>query len=255
MVVFAVAFQLAAVPARADKVDDLSRALMQDPSYKVRVQAALILGKLKDRRAVPTLIRALKDDNETVRGVAATSLGAIGDPSAIGPLEDAARDGNDFVQSQARKALAMLQGGGPTGPRPGAKYYLAVGFQGGKGGNQVEVVREALIQELPKLPAVTLSTGAGGEPNERLLASKKLQGYIVDGSIQRLTAGGGQVECDIKAYVATYPGKSIKMMTQAGATVGIGSGPAQELSGKRDCLQAAAEAIRDDVGKFLRTLE
>ena len=29
---------LAAVPASADKLDDLTRALIQDPSYKVRVQ-------------------------------------------------------------------------------------------------------------------------------------------------------------------------------------------------------------------------
>src|SRR5207302_2123704 len=60
-------------PARADKIDDLTRALMQDPSYKVRVQAALVLGKLNDRRAVPALMQALKDENESVRGVAATS--------------------------------------------------------------------------------------------------------------------------------------------------------------------------------------
>ena len=62
-------------PASADKIDDLTRALMQDPSYKVRVQAALVLGKLDDKRAVPALIQALHDENETVRGVAATSLG------------------------------------------------------------------------------------------------------------------------------------------------------------------------------------
>ncbi|MGZ3426598.1 MAG: HEAT repeat domain-containing protein, partial [Polyangia bacterium] len=72
--------------ASADKIDDLTRTLMQDASYKVRVQAALVLGKLNDRRAVPALIQALHDENETVRGVAATSLGRIGDKSASNAL-------------------------------------------------------------------------------------------------------------------------------------------------------------------------
>ena len=30
--------------ARADRIDDLTRSLLQDPSHKVRVQAALVLG-------------------------------------------------------------------------------------------------------------------------------------------------------------------------------------------------------------------
>ena len=45
------------------------------------------------------------------------------------------------------------------------------------------------------------------------------------------------------------------MMTQEGASLQIGSGASEEMSGKRDCLVAAVEAVRDDVGKFLRTQE
>src|SRR4051794_34450997 len=99
--------------ASADKIDDLTRALMQDSSYKVRVQAALVLGKLGDRRAVPALIQALKDENETVRGVAATSLGRLGDPRAADGLLKATNDGAEFVRAQAKKALELV-----AGPRP-----------------------------------------------------------------------------------------------------------------------------------------
>jgi hypothetical protein len=59
----------------------------------------------------------------------------------------------------------------------------------------------------------------------------------------------------LKAVVATFPEKSIKMMTQEGASLTAGSGPSEADSGKRDCLGAAVEAVRDDVGKFLRTQE
>ncbi len=127
------ALALLVQPAHADKIDDLTRALMQDPSYKVRVQAAIVLGKLADKRAVPALIQALRDENESVRGVAATSLGRIGDKSAANALLQATNDSSEFVRAQARKALEAVSSAPSVSlaPRAGAKFYLAVGFQGG----------------------------------------------------------------------------------------------------------------------------
>ena len=254
---------LAAAHASADKIDDLTRTLMQDPSYKVRVQAALVLGKLADRRAVPALMQALHDENETVRGVAATSLGRIGDKSSANALQVAATsDASDFVRSQARKALELVAGGGGTpvaAPRAGARFYVAIGFSGGGKANAeyTRLVREALAKELQSVSSVTLTVSGGGEPSRSLLASKHLQGFVVDGSIQRLSAtpAGGQqnIDCDLKAFVATFPDRSIKAMTQEGASLQTGSGPSEAESGKRDCLIAAAGAVKDDVEKFLRT--
>lgn len=248
----------------ADKVDDATRALLQDPSYKVRVQSALVLGKLADKRAVPALIQALHDDNEAVRAAAATSLGRLGDKSAANALLSATNDASEFVRTQAKKALELVSNAVPQvalpAARPGAKFYLSIGFQASKAGGPqyAEVVRSALAQELQKLPHVTLAV-AGGDTSERGLSSKHLQGYLVDGTIERLSssrAGGQQqIDCDLKAYVATYPGKSIKMMTTEGASLQTGSGPGEESSAKKDCLAAAVEAVREDVGKFLNTLE
>jgi hypothetical protein len=247
--------------AAADKIDDLTKSLLQDSSYKVRVQAALVLGKLKDRRAVPALKQALRDENATVRGTAAASLGLIGDPSARDALEGAAQDVDGFVKGQAQKALAALGAGGPkpsSGGGRGAKFYLAIGFSsGGKAGPEAaQMVRDALARELQKLPQVTLSIGAG-EPSASALQQRKLQGFMVDGTIQRLSAvmsgGGAQIDCDLKAFVATYPGKSIKMMTTEGAS--LQAGASERESAKRDCINAAAEAIRDDVEKYLKTVE
>jgi hypothetical protein len=253
-----------ATPARADKIDDLTRALMQDPSYKVRVQAALILGKINDKRAVPALIQALHDENETVRGVAATSLGRLGDKSAANALmQSSTNDSSDFVKAQARKALELVAGGGggpsrAPPPRAGARFYVAIDILGRADPQWARLVKEALQRELQKLPAVTL-TVADGTPSKALLSSRHLSGFIVDVNVQQLTAvpasGGQQIDCGLKAVVATFPEKSIKMMTQEGASLTAGSGPAEADSGKRDCLGAAAEAVRDDVGKFLRTQE
>jgi hypothetical protein len=264
---FVVALLLcAAAPASADRIDDLTHALMTDGSYKVRVQAALVLGKLNDRRAVPALMQALHDENETVRGVAATSLGRIGDKQSANALQMAAsNDASEFVRAQARKALEVVANGagGSTmaaaPPKAGARFYVAIDFSNsGKGGAEYgKLVREALAKELQKLPTVTLSVSGGGKPSGAILASKHLQGFVVDGTIQRLSAtpsGGSQtIDCDLKAFVATFPDRSIKMMTQEGASLQTGSGPGEEASGKHDCLVAAIEAVKDDVDKFLRT--
>lgn len=173
-------------------------------------------------------------------------------------------DSSEFVRSQARKALEIVAGGGggaiTAAPKSGARFYVAIDFSnGGKGGPEYgRLVREALAKELQKLPSVTLSvSGAGGPPSKAMLMSHRLQGFVVDGTIQRLSstnAGGAQqIDCDLKAFVATFPERSIKMMTQEGASLQTGSGPSEEMSGKRDCLVAAVEAVRDDVDKFLRT--
>lgn len=245
--------------AFADRVDDLARSLLQDPSYKVRVQAALVLGKLADARAVPALIQALKDPDESVRGVAATSLGKVGDASAQSALQAATRDPSDFVKNQAKASLEKLAAGSappPVAETKGARYFIAVGFAQGKSPEGLKLVRDSLTRELRKLPGVTLDVAGSESPTTSLLQQKKLDGYIVDGSIQRLSVsqsgGSATIDCDVKAFVATYPQKSIKVMTSAGASLQTGVSSVE--SGKRDCLAAASEALRDDVGKFLTTL-
>ena len=258
---------IAAAPASADKIDTLTRTLMQDPSYKVRVQAALVLGKLADRRAVPALMQALHDENETVRGVAATSLGRIGDRSAANALQVGGDQRQLRVRARpgAASALELVAGGGggvtAAPPRAGARFYVAIGFNGGgraAGPEYTRLVREALARELQKVSSVTLSVSGGGEPSRSLLASRHLQGFIVDGSIQRLSAtpAGGQqnIDCDLKAFVATFPDRSIKAMTQEGASLQTGSGA---VGGRQRQARLPGaprpRRFKDDVEKFLRT--
>ena len=47
--------------AQAPQIEDVEYSLVHDPSYKVRVDAALILGKLHQQHALPALIVASKD--------------------------------------------------------------------------------------------------------------------------------------------------------------------------------------------------
>lgn len=74
----------------------------------VRGRAALMLGKLKDTRAVSPLIRALEAPGFQTPLNAAQALGKIGDPRAIEPLILFADNSRDKTRDAALEALRLL---------------------------------------------------------------------------------------------------------------------------------------------------
>lgn len=107
----AMVFSSSAVLANEDKVAFLSSKLAEASSFKVRLKAAVLLGRLHDQRAVSPLEHALKDENYVVRGAAARALGNLGPSVAAEAVEDIfplVQDENQFVQKEARRALQHL---------------------------------------------------------------------------------------------------------------------------------------------------
>lgn len=237
------------------RVQDLCKAVVDDPNYKIRVQAALVLGKVRDPSAVPSLIRALSDSNATVRGIAAGALGEIGDPLAVDALRGlASRESNSFVKSQAGKALALLNGA--AGKR--AKIYLAFGpFTGGvktAGPEAAKIISDALARELGRMPSVTLTLNPADQHN---FAKTGMLGFYIDGNITRLedvvTGGASETNCDVKVMVARWPQKSIISWTNAGASLQSGSRPRDKDSARRDCLEASAGQLSEELGHFFKS--
>jgi HEAT repeat protein len=74
----------------------------------VRGRAAIMLGNLKDIRAVDSLIRALDAPGFQTPLHAAEALGKLGDPRAIPPLLMLAATGKDKTRDAAREALQRL---------------------------------------------------------------------------------------------------------------------------------------------------
>jgi hypothetical protein len=250
---------LCARPAWAGKVDDLSRMLLEDASYKVRLQAALLLGKLGDKAAVPPLVKALGDENRTVRGMAAQSLGRLGATDAAGALKGVLqRERDPFVRGQVEKALAALGPAPPdAGGRSKARIYLTFGsFSGGArlDAGLLEALRSALRRELTKLTGVTFSLESG---EEKSFGKSGRLGFLIDGNVTRLDDGivGGAVEinCDVKVMVARWPSKSIILWTNAGAAVQGGSRERDKESARRDCLEASAGQLGEDLAKFFQS--
>jgi HEAT repeat protein len=81
--------------AWADRVDDLVHKLQSKTTLERR-DAAHELGKVKDPRAVPPLIAALKDDEPMVRLDVSGALIEIGQP-VVDPLIQAVKSDNDSI--------------------------------------------------------------------------------------------------------------------------------------------------------------
>jgi hypothetical protein len=247
--------------AAGNRVDVLRRALLGDPSFKVRTQAALLLGKLGDPAGVAPLIKALSDDSKTVRAMAAQSLGKLGGDKAASALKDLlARESDDFVRGQAQKALASIQ---PTKPpmvdTKERKVYLKFGpFTGGSkaaDASLLGVLRTALRQPLDKLPNLVIAEGAA---EERAMGRSGRPVFMVDGNVSKLdekSFGGSAAEtsCEVKLMVARWPSRTIILWTSAGAAVQGGRRDRDRENARRDCIEATANQLGDSLIGFFKS--
>ena len=79
-------------------------------SWVERSEAARVLGRSGDERAVTMLIDALTGDkNAFVRREAALGLGTLGDKRAIDSLTEALNDENEWVRDFAKESLEKLK--------------------------------------------------------------------------------------------------------------------------------------------------
>jgi hypothetical protein len=256
----AVAFLLASSPIAlaGNKVDDLASALLNDSSFKVRTQAALLLGKLGDKAGVDPLVKALSDESKTVRAMAAQSLGKLGGEAAMVALKKLIqRESDAFVRSQAEKAVAAI-GAQVKLSEPDnreRKVYLKFGpFTGGSkaaDANLLGLLRSGLRQSLEKLPHVVVVEGV----EEKNLGKGGKLAFVVDGNVLKLqdTDAGSSLEtsCEVKLMVARWPSRSVILWTSAGAAVQGGKRDRDKENARRDCIEASAGQLGDSlVGYF-----
>jgi hypothetical protein len=237
--------------ASADRVDGLLRTLASDPSWRVRLQALVILGKLGDAQAIPALERALGDDNQTVRGLAAKVLGdlaEVGDPQVIAALEGVRRDRSSFVRERAAVALERLRK--VARAADGKLLHVEVGGIGVKARNAPPELshrlREFIIRELQRTPGLTIE-------------GKPISGFLIDSAItvlsRKTTPEYVEVSCEISFVVGRLPSKAMVMMTSGGATVQaprVGFRPESERALQVDALENAVQGAHQNLLAYLK---
>lgn len=256
------------LPARADRIDDLSRQLRdRGEDYKVRLSAALNLGKLGNPRAIPALTDGLGDPDKSVRGVSAAALGKLVTAStpadirnrAISALERAARsDSDNFVRSQAKKSFDAVKGfrggggGGGGGAPTGIDVYVEVGPMADntkKAKAQLSAMRSTVEKTISrKAPAFLTRWPTGKSPSKGDLSKAGTKAaFFIDGSITGLNVkkqgSMAEVSCNVSLILASYPDKSMFGFLKGGAAVQTGASARDIDDAKQECVGAVVEDL------------
>jgi hypothetical protein len=93
-------------------------------------------------------------------------------------------------------------------------------------------------------------------PADQKAFPKGMLGFYIDGNITRLddvpAGGSSETSCDVKVMVARWPSKSIVSWTNAGASLQSGSRPRDKEEARRECLEASAGQLAEELGKFFK---
>lgn len=98
------------VPKMVTLLSTTLQTAVGDKQHRIRGMAASHLGVLRDKAAIPPLIKALEDDHAYVRGCAALGLGRMRATEAQDKLEQLMKDDWDqTVRSRAREAIERIR--------------------------------------------------------------------------------------------------------------------------------------------------
>ncbi len=220
--------------ARRSALEDLTAALLRHDSYKVRLQAAVVLGRRKDPRAIGALSQCLRfESHRLVRAMCAAALGKLGDLRAKPALIAAKKDRDAFVRKMAVRALAKLSDFVlPTGhrnwkrpPRRKARSLVLLGTMnsGRRRVNKAyrDHMRRTFWRLLAKHARLDLAQAAD-KPPASYLTKYHLKGYRLDASLVRLKSrtkrGLTKVRAKVRISLSEYPRSKIVMMTSGRAT-------------------------------------
>ena len=228
--------------ATPPKVTELALRLKDTSDFRVRVQAALQLGKAADEKALDPLVGALDDPNESVRAAAAAALKHLGDARAIEPLKERRLDRSKAVREQIRDSLVAL---GKVEASAPPKVLVQLGTMKNQTTVKGPTIEAQLATEsrkkLGELPGVeVLSEKADSKKTAR---EKKLPLVLVSGQIQKLKASreGSEVvySASVEYVLHTMPDHSI-----AAKVSGSASGTLTEAEAKDG---ARAAELRHEV--------
>jgi hypothetical protein len=211
----------------AQDVQSTAADLAHAADFRVRVSAALLLGKLRPEGARVMLEHALDDPHAAVRTAAAAALASLGDPAAVSALEKHSRsDTSGSARAQMRTSITVLTRGDdapPARPAGRARYAVAIGqmrnLTGVRNGELQEVLRDAARMQAHSLPGALVYDE--GDP-ETTRAGTKMPVLLLEGQLTRLaqaqSSGAMRIEARVEFSVRRVPQQTLKGTLSGGAT-------------------------------------
>jgi hypothetical protein len=235
------------------RTDYLINMLENGGNYRIRVQAATTLGKLRSAEAVPALVKSLYDEHELVVISAATALGQIGDTTVIPAIETAhTKTPSQAAKSQIEITLRILRslssGGSVVSEADSRPRFLvrvdAMGDSSGAMRKDIpETLRKTVEARTEKEPGVIMQQpGMTGAQVKSTLKKEKLAGYILSGALLKMEKVDDQLIVKISLNVFKNPDYSLLMMPTAEGAV---SAKTMTSSNEKDIQDNALKVVTD----------
>jgi hypothetical protein len=253
---------LDATHAPASDAATAGRDLQSSDDFRLRVSAALTLGRTHAPDALELLTGALGDSHPAVRIAAAAALGALDDPAALPALRRAlGSERSAGVRSQISSTIARLSAQAPPAPNPEARwqstrYVVAIGNMHNRsqvpGTHSSDVLRTATKTHAQSIPGALVSEGDDTALFDQA-AARHVPIFVLDGSLQKLNQKQKASELSYNATVnyslRKVPQHELRGMLSGSAT---SFGSVNALRSPGTMTQLADQAIEGAVESALR---
>lgn len=214
--------------ARVSPADDVAaarRELAASDDFRVRTNAALMLGRVRPGGARDALERALADGHPAVRSAVVAALAALGDSNGIAALER--RVGQEpvaSVRTQLRIAIESLK---RVAILKSAKYVVHLGSMRNntsvRGSQLGFVLHDAVMSRASALPGIVVAD-ANDQETLKIAGQRQLPVLVLDGSLTGLTqtSSGGNVSFRAQVLFSVRRDQSLKA-SMTGAATAFGS--------------------------------
>ncbi|WP_394826929.1 HEAT repeat domain-containing protein [Pendulispora albinea] len=259
---------LLGVNARVSPAQDLQsarREITKADDFRVRLGAALLIGRTKPPDGRALLEKALSDPHPAVRAAAAAALGSYNDTGAIPALEQhLATEGTPSVRTQIESSLNVLRvaASGKGGGSKGTKYIVQLGSMrtasgvGGARGDQLgQVLRAAARERAASVP------GAFVAPDPQTAARRGLEQHlpvlVIDGTLVRMSQqsqNNGTVgfSAQVDFSVRKVPEHSLRASLTGNA---MSIGTARSLGSERNIAALQDQAVDGAVESAMRNAD
>jgi hypothetical protein len=239
--------------------------------FRVRMQAALRLGKVRSVQARLELEAGLSDTHPAVRVACAVALAGISDAASLPALQRASVDESvpsakasmDDAAEKIRVATAGLNTAVDRGNVERAKYIVKLGFMRDTTGqrNDLDATMRALVIKRARSIKDTFVLDNDDEPLLRRAAQRKIPVLLVDANVTRLsqataTDGSTTISAQVDLAIRRVPQHTLRGMVSGSATaserVAVSAGAMVELQNR--AVTGAIESAMATVGSSIAAL-
>jgi hypothetical protein len=181
--------------------DSAARDLAGDGDFRLKLTAALYLGKAHAPQSRPALEKALNDPHPSVRNAVAMALATLGDPAAIPALERAkGREQSTSVKAQIQSTIDALKKGQEIVKN--AHVVVRLGAMSNSSGVRGDALGSVLAVATRTRAAAVSGLVITEDPAiMQQAALKKVPIVILDGAITGLTEGRDKGNVTYRAQV------------------------------------------------------